>query len=102
MNEQKGNIEFIEILKERRSKGLLSQLADKVTPIKQTYEEPQDYETLIEDIFADWTGLTPCSFLQKKCMLQKIVAFFKRFFGLLGQKQIFLFAFLTPFFANKR
>ena len=51
MNEQKGNVEFIEILKERRSKGLLSQLADKVTPIKQTYEEPQDYETLIEDIF---------------------------------------------------
>ena len=51
MNEQKGNVEFIEILKERKSKGLLSQLADKVTPIKQTYEEPQDYETLIEDIF---------------------------------------------------
>ena len=51
MNEQKGNVEFIEILKERRRKGLLSQLADKVTPIKQTYEEPQDYETLIEDIF---------------------------------------------------
>ena len=53
MNEQKGNVEFIEILKERRRKGLLSQLADKVTPITQTYEEPQDYETLIEDIFAD-------------------------------------------------
>ena len=51
MNEQNGNIEFIEILKERRNKGLLSQIADKVTPIKQTYEEPQDYETLIEDVF---------------------------------------------------
>lgn len=53
MNEQKGNVEFIEILKERRSKGLLSQIADKVTPIKPTVivEEPEDYETLIEDIF---------------------------------------------------
>jgi hypothetical protein len=53
MNEQNGNVEFIEILKERRNKGLLSQIADTVTPIKQTYEEPQDYETLIDDIFAD-------------------------------------------------
>ena len=53
MNEQKGNVEFIEILKERRSKGLLSELADKVTPIKQTYEEPQDYETLIDDVFGN-------------------------------------------------
>ena len=55
MNEQNGNIEFIEILKERRSKGLLSQLADKVTPIKPTVitEETEDYETLIANIFAD-------------------------------------------------
>ena len=53
MNEQKGNVNFIEILKERRSKGLLSELADKVTPIKQTYEEPQDYETLIDDVFGN-------------------------------------------------
>lgn len=55
MNEQKGNIEFIEILKERRSKGLLSQIADKVTPIKQTVieKEPEDYETLIEEILGD-------------------------------------------------
>lgn len=53
MNKQNGNVKFIEILKERRNKGLLSQIADKVTPIKQTYEEPQDYETLIDDIFAD-------------------------------------------------
>ena len=53
MNKQKGNVEFIEILKERRSKGLLSQIADKVTPIKPTVivEEPEDYEALIEDIF---------------------------------------------------
>lgn len=51
MREQKGNVEFIEILKERRNKGLLSQIVDKVTPIKQTYEEPQGYETLIDDIF---------------------------------------------------
>jgi hypothetical protein len=53
MNEQKENVNFIEILKERRSKGLLSELADKVTPIKQTYEEPQDYETLIDDVFGN-------------------------------------------------
>ena len=53
MNEQNGNIEFIEILKDRSSKGLLSQLADKVTPIKPTVrtEEPEDYETLIANIF---------------------------------------------------
>lgn len=55
MNEQKGNIEFIEILKERRSKGLLSQIADKVTPIKQTatVEEPEDCETLIDEILGN-------------------------------------------------
>ena len=53
MNEPKENVEFIEILKERRREGLLSQLADKVTPIKQTYEEAQDYETLIDDIFGN-------------------------------------------------
>lgn len=53
MNEQKENVNFIEILKERRSKGLLSELANKVTPIKQTYEEPQDYETLIDDVFGN-------------------------------------------------
>ena len=58
MNEQKGNVEFIEILKERRSKGLLSQIADKVTPIKPTVivEEPEDYEALIEDIFGEFNG----------------------------------------------
>lgn len=56
MSEQNGNIEFIEILKERRSKGLLSQLADKVTPIKPTVqtEEPEDYETLIANIFDEF------------------------------------------------
>ena len=53
MNGQTGNIEYIEILKERRSKGLLSQIADKVTPIKPTVkiEETEDYETIIASIF---------------------------------------------------
>lgn len=78
MNEQNGNVEFIEILKERRNKGLLSQIADKVTPIKQTYEEPQDYETLIDDIFADWTGLTPCSFFEKMYATKSCCIFRKK------------------------
>lgn len=53
MSEQKGNIEYIEILKDRKNKGLLSQIADKVTPIKPTVktEEPEDYETIIASIF---------------------------------------------------
>lgn len=56
MNEQNGNIEFIEILKERRNKGLLSQIADKITPIKETVQKSlseDEYNELVASILDD-------------------------------------------------
>lgn len=78
MSEEKGNIEYIEILKDRQAKGLLSQIADKVTPINPTVknEEPEDYETLVSSIFDDWTEFNAPFFFCEKVMFEEIVAFF--------------------------
>lgn len=53
MNGQTGNIEYIEILKDRRNKGLLPKIADRVTPIKETVknQKEESYETIIASIF---------------------------------------------------
>lgn len=54
-NKQNSNTECIEILKRRKEKGLLSEIADKVTPIKPTTNntEPENIEEILSSIFDD-------------------------------------------------